>query len=273
MRPDVRTRQLACDCRKGRFREGGEHMPVRTSLDPEYVKSVLKTLPLFDCFVDQELSSLLERTNVYRYRKGEIIFLADESNQQMYVILKGRLKVVEITREGQERVMAFRHRGDYFGDMGLLDGKTDFATIVAMEPCKLLLITKSVFDEFFMKNNKALRKINQVLCGRLRECWVFHTIIGMNDAETKVRATLARYSTTLGVQNSNGIIINSILSHQGIADRVQISRETATRILKKMRQRHEIEITGRRIKLLPAFFQEFSQSKLFLDLAEKTDTH
>jgi len=248
-------------------------MPVRTSFDPELVKSVVKTIPMFDCFTDQELSSLLDKTNVYRYRKGEIIFLADERNQQMYIILKGRLKVVEITRDGQERVMAFRQRGDYFGDMGLLDGKTDFATVIAMEPCKLLLITKSLFDEFFLENNEALRRINAVLCRRLRECWVFQTIIGLSDAEAKISATLARYGKTLGVRDSSGVIINSIFSHKSIADRVQITRETATRVLTKMRDRHEIEITSRRIKLLPAFFEKYAQCELYFALADKMDGH
>ena len=61
-------------------------MPVRTSIDPEIVKSVVKTVPMFGCFTDQELSSLLEKTNVYRYSKGEIVFLADERDQQMYIL-------------------------------------------------------------------------------------------------------------------------------------------------------------------------------------------
>ena len=248
-------------------------MPVRTTIDPELVKSVVKTIPMFGCFTDQELSSLLEKTNVYRYRKGEIVFLADERDQQMYIILKGRLKVVEISRDGQERVMAFRQRGDYFGEMGLLYGKTDFATVIAMEPCKLLLITKSLFDEFFLENNKALRGINALLCGRLRECWVFQSIIALNDAETKIRATLAHYGETLGVRDSSGVIINSVFSHQSIADRVQITRETATRVLAKMRARHEVEITERRIKLLPAFFEKYAQCELLLSLTERMEGH
>jgi CRP/FNR family transcriptional regulator len=140
-----------------------------------------------------------------------------------------------------------------------------------MEPCKLLLITKSLFEEFFLENNKALRMINSVLCGRLRECWVFHSIIGLNDAEAKISATLARYGKTLGVKDSSGVIINSVLSHKSIADRVQITRETATRVLTKMRDRNEIEITGRRIKLLPAFFDKYAQCELYLALADKLD--
>jgi len=238
-------------------------MTVRTSFDPDLTKKIVKTIPIFANLTDQELSALLERTNIYKCSKGETIFLDDDQSQLMYIILKGRVKVVEITKDGQERVMAFRHRGDYFGEMGLLDGKTDSATIIAMEPCKMLLVTKRLFDEFFLQNNKALLGIIALLCKRLRESWVFHNIIGLKDAESKIRATLARYGKTLGVQDSSGVIINSTFSHQSIADRIQITRETATRALNRMKDQKEIEIlAGRRIKLLPAFFDKQKQLEL-----------
>jgi CRP/FNR family cyclic AMP-dependent transcriptional regulator len=238
-------------------------MTIRTSFDPELTKKIVRTIPIFDNFTDQELAALLEKTRVYKCRKGETIFLDDDQNQLMYIILKGRVKVVETTAEGLERVMAFRQRGDYFGEMGLLDGKTDSATIIAMEPCYMLLLTKSLFDEFFLENNRALQGIIAVLCRRLRESWVFHNIIGFKDAESKIRATLARYGKTLGIRDSSGVIINSTLSHQSIADRVQITRETATRALKRMKDQQEIEIlAGRRIKLLPAFFEKYAQIEM-----------
>jgi CRP/FNR family transcriptional regulator len=238
-------------------------MTVRTSFDPDLTKRIVKTNPILANFTDQELSSLLERTNVYKCRKGETIFLDDDQKQLMYIILKGRVKVVEITPDGLERVMAFRQKGDYFGEMGLLDGKTDSATIIAMEPCKMLLISKRLFDEFFLQNNKVLQGIIAVLCKRLRESWIFHNIIGLKDAESKIRATLARYGQTLGIQDSSGVIISSTFSHQSIADRVQITRETATRALNRMKDQKEIEVlAGRHIKLLPAFFDKHNQLEL-----------
>jgi CRP/FNR family transcriptional regulator len=238
-------------------------MTVRTNFDPDLAKKIVRKIPMFAPFTDQELSALLERTNIYKCSKGETIFSDNDQSQFMYIILKGRVKVVEITNDGQERVMAFRHRGDYFGEMGLLDGKTDSATIIAIEPCFMLLVTKSLFDEFFLGNNNALLGIIAMLCRRLRESWVFHNIIGLKDAESKLRATLARYGETLGIQDSTGVIINSTFSHQSIADRVQITRETATRALNRMKDQKEIEIVaGRRIKLLPAFFDKHKQLDL-----------
>jgi CRP/FNR family transcriptional regulator, cyclic AMP receptor protein len=240
---------------------------VRRAFDPEVARRIVKEVPLFSSFSDKEISALLKRSNIFSYRKDETIIHADERIDKMYIVLKGRVRVVDLSVSGEERVMAFRHRGDYFGDMGLLDGKTDFATVIAMEPCSVLLISKSTFDEFFMDNNKALRQVVAVLCRRLRESWLFHNIIGINDAESKIRATLAHYSTTLGTRDSHGIIINSVFSQQNIADRVQITRETVTRVLRKMKDQHEIEMVGRHYKLLPMFFEKYRKSQLYKTLA------
>ncbi|MDR3581230.1 MAG: Crp/Fnr family transcriptional regulator [Oryzomonas sp.] len=240
---------------------------IRRAYDPELATKIVREVPLFFTFSDQEISALLQRSNIYSYHKDETIIHADERIKQMYIILKGRVRVVDLSISGEERVMAFRHRGDYFGDMGLLDGKTDFATVIAMEPCRVILISKSTFDEFFMDNNEALRQVITVLCRRLRESWLFHNIIGINDAESKIRATLAHYSTTLGMRDSNGVIINSVFSQQNIADRVQITRETVARVLKKMKDQHEIEMVGRHYKLLPMFFDKYRQSQLYKTLA------
>jgi len=236
---------------------------IRRTLDPELATGVVKGVPLFACFTDQEIAGLLEKATIYSYHKDEIIIHADDPARQMYIILKGRVRVVDISPGGEERVMAFRHRGDYFGDMGLLDGKTDFAMVIAMEPSRVLLISKDAFDELFLNNNKALRQVIAVLCRRLRESWLFHNVIGINDAESKIRATLAHYSTTLGTHDSHGVIINSVFSQQSIADRVQITRETVTRVLRKMKEQHEIEMVGRHFKLLPVFFDKYRQSPLY----------
>jgi len=239
---------------------------IRKEFDPELAKKIVKSVPLFGSFSDRQLSSLLERSHVYRYSRDEIIMMAGEEARQMFIVLKGQVRLAEITVDGQERVMAFRHRGGCFGFVGLLDNKADSAMVIANEQCKVLLISKSVFDEFFLEDKETLLQVIEVLCGHLRESWLFNSIIGINDAESKVRATLAHYSKTLGIQDTNGVIINATLSHQGIADRVHITRETVTRMLRKMKNHHEIEMVGRRFKLFPIFFETYEKSELFRTL-------
>lgn len=239
---------------------------IKNRIDLELAIKIVRSVPLFECFDEQQLSLLLEKSSVYCYARDEVIMMAGEEARQMYIVLKGQVRVVDITIEGQERVMAFRHRGDCFGDVGLLDSKSDSATVIANEPCKVLLISKAVFDEFFLEERNTLLQVIAVLCGRLRESWLFHSIIGINDAESKIRATLAHYSKSLGVRDTDGVIINATLSHQSIADRVHITRETVSRVLRKLRNQHEVEMVGRRFKLLPLFFETYEKSELFRTL-------
>ena len=249
-------------------------MPVRTDFIPAQAHKILKKNRMFTNFSDPELLSLLEKTNAYTFKKGETIFLEDDESKYMYVILKGRLKVVETTQGGLERVMSIRHRGECIGDMVVLDGKPDPALFIAMESCKMLLVSKSLFEEFSLNNTKVLQGIVQMLCGRLRECWLFHNIVASHDVVTKIRVTLAQYSRTLGIEDSTGVIIDSSLSHQTLADRVHVSRETVTRVLSKIKDDHEIEvIDGRRIKLLPKFFHTVSRSELYKTLATNENGH
>jgi len=240
---------------------------IRKKFDLDLAKKIVKSVPLFDSFSDQKVSYLLERSNVYSFGRDEVIMMAGDEISQMYIVLKGQVRVVDVSLDGQERVMAFRHRGDCFGDVGLLDSKSDSATVIANEQCKVLWISKDVFEDIFLEDKNTLLKIIGVLCGRLRESWLFHRIIGINDAESKIRATLAHYSKTLGIQDNNGVIIDATLSHQSIADRVHITRETVTRTLRKMRNKQEIEMVGRRFKLLPVFFETYSKSELYKTLA------
>lgn len=236
-------------------------MMIRINFDPEQARKIVRSVPLFAKFTDQELTAFLERTNVYAYRKDEIIIHAEKQVRQMFIVLKGRVKVVDLTDAGDERLMAIRHRGEYFGDMGFLDGKTDSAIVIAMEPCKVMLIPKNVFEEFLLEDKRTLMQIVAVLCGRLRESWIFHDIIGSKDAESKIRATLAHYSKTLGTRDDNGVIINSVLSQQAIADRVQIKRETVSRVMRRMKDQNEIEKVGRHYRLMPSFFEKYEQSR------------
>lgn len=83
---------------------------IHNSFDPELAKRIVKQVPLFAKFTEEELSLPLDRTSVYSYRKDETIIQADDHNSQMYIVFEGRVKVVGITVDGEERVLAFRRR-------------------------------------------------------------------------------------------------------------------------------------------------------------------
>lgn len=214
----------------------------------------LENIPIFSCLLPDEKSRLQNIITEKHYKKNGIILMEDDSKNFMYVVFSGKIKVVRITADGKEQILVIRKRGDFFGEMTLLDGKSQPATIVAMEDAVVGLISKADFEEYFMKDMTVLKQIISMLCERLRESWVMLRVLGLPDAETRVKAVLAHISSVYGIKDVRGVMIPFKLTHKEIADFAALARETVSRLLARLCQSGEIEIIGNRnIILKPSF--------------------
>jgi CRP/FNR family transcriptional regulator, cyclic AMP receptor protein len=215
---------------------------------------ILKLIPLFAPFSDEELSVVQDIITERKFRKNSIILSEDESNDYMYIVFSGRLKVIQISDEGKEQILVIRKKGDYFGEMAILDGKTQPATVVAMEDSTIGLISRNNFESILLKNDKVLNQIIYMLCERLRESWFMLRVLSFDDAENRVRAVLNHVGSQYGVKDLRGFIIPLKLTHQEIADYASLARETVTRLLSRFSQAGEIEILeNKNIVLKPSF--------------------
>ncbi|MDD2582842.1 MAG: Crp/Fnr family transcriptional regulator [Desulfuromonadaceae bacterium] len=214
----------------------------------------LENIPIFSCLLPDEKTRFNQIVTEKHFRKNSIILMEDDSKNFMYVIFSGKIKVVQINPDGKEQILVIRKRGDFFGEMTLLDGKSQPATIVAMEDATVGLISKIDFERYFMKDANVLKQIISLLCERLRESWVMLRVLGLSDAETRVRAVLAHISSIYGIKDVRGIIIPLKLTHKEIADYAALTRETVSRLLSRLSQAGEIEIIGNKNIILTHSF-------------------
>ncbi|MBW4054720.1 MAG: Crp/Fnr family transcriptional regulator [Proteobacteria bacterium] len=226
---------------------------MKTTGSHNHLKT-LEHIPIFSCLLPEEKSRLTQIITEKHFKKNSIILMEDDSKNFMYVIFTGKIKVVRITPDGKEQILVIRKRGDFFGEMTLLDGKSQPATVVAMEDATVGLISKVDFEQYFMKDPNVLKHIISMLCERLRDSWTMLRVLGLPDAETRVRAVLAHISSVYGIKDVRGIIIPFKLTHKEIADFASLARETVSRLLTRLSQSGEIEIIGRKnIILTPSF--------------------
>jgi CRP/FNR family cyclic AMP-dependent transcriptional regulator len=229
---------------------------MSASKNQDHLK-ILKSIPLFNSFSDEELSVVQEIIIEKNYRKNSVILSEDEAKEYMYIVFSGRLKVIQISTDGKEQILVTRKKGDYFGEMSLLDGKTQPATVVAMEEAIVGLISKNEFESIFMQNEKVLKQIIFMLCERLRESWTMLRALSFEDAENRVRAVLTHVSSLYGIKDMRGDIIPLKMTHQEIADYASLARETVSRLLSRFCQAGEIEILeNKNIVLKPSFVKK-----------------
>jgi len=219
----------------------------------------IKSVSLFACLSDEELSELERIIIKKHFSKNEMILLEEDTSSYMYFIYSGKVKAVQISEDGREQILAIHKRGESFGEMSLLDGKTSPATVIAIEDADVGLISKNDFERHLLGNIKALKQIISMLSSRLRETWMRLKILSFADSEHRVRAALKLLGEQNGIKDLKGTIISLKLTHKDIAAYASVSRETVTRIVDRFLKDGEIEILdNKNILLKPSFTEKIS---------------
>jgi len=102
----------------------------KTSLDS------LKNIDFLQKVSADTLESLASECQLKELEREEVLFQGGEEGDSMYVIISGELIV---SKSGTE--IARRKKGDYLGEMALIESKPRSATVISAVPTLLLEIT------------------------------------------------------------------------------------------------------------------------------------
>jgi len=104
-----------------------------------------------------------------RVPAGTVVFGEGEVGTEMYVIQSGTVEVFKKTGRGDEKFLATLEKGDFFGEMSILEDVPRTATARAKTDCELLKINQSTFDEMLRHNGEIAVRMLRKLSRRLRE--------------------------------------------------------------------------------------------------------
>ena len=215
----------------------------------------LKGVDLFSSLSDEELAAVGSKITLKKFRKNEVILQEQDTSEFMYIILSGKVKVVQVTEDGKETIIAFHKSGDFFGEMSLIDGKTVPATVLAIENSNVAIISKKDFYSILFVQNKFLVQLLRILCSRLRESYERIQILSFNNAAQRIKMLFIMLADMYGKEEEKGIRLDIKLTHQNMADMTGIARETVTRIINRAQKENEISFEGKVIYLNPEYIK------------------
>jgi CRP-like cAMP-binding protein/Flp pilus assembly protein TadD len=121
-----------------------------------------------------ELMTLATFSREKRFPPGASIFEEGDQGEEMYVILDGKARISKYIAGAGEEALAILERGDFFGEMSLIDGLPRSADAKAHDgPLTVLAFDRSTFQEILSMDAHASWELLQLLCRliarRLRE--------------------------------------------------------------------------------------------------------
>lgn len=102
------------------------------------------------------------------YAKGDLIFSEGEPGDAMYVIWDGRVEIFRDLSAGRVS-LAVLERGDFFGEMALIEHKARSAGAMALEACQLRLVDGPTFMRLIREDVELPLRLIRKYSVRLRE--------------------------------------------------------------------------------------------------------
>jgi CRP-like cAMP-binding protein len=106
--------------------------------------------------------------NTFQFPAGSMVFREGEMGDSMYIIMEGEIQISKALSDGSSRVLHVMGKGDFFGEMSLIDRKKRSATAIVSQSCTLIRIPEDFILRFIEKNPHFVIKMLNTFVSRLR---------------------------------------------------------------------------------------------------------
>ena len=130
--------------------------------------SLLGRVPLFDGCTRTDLSRIAALSEERIYQEGQVIVKAGDPGNAFYVITNGKVKVVA-GKAPSGKKEAELGRGEFFGELSLLDGDARTRTVVAETPIETVRIERTAFRKLLRKEPDLTIRLLEGMAKRTRK--------------------------------------------------------------------------------------------------------
>lgn len=99
---------------------------------------------------------------------GSLVFQEGQPGNMMFVVLEGEVEIIKALENGSSRVLRTMKKGDFFGEMALIDKKVRSATACCRTDVRLVKVPEGMLTGFIERNPQFVIKMLNTFVERLR---------------------------------------------------------------------------------------------------------
>jgi CRP/FNR family transcriptional regulator, cyclic AMP receptor protein len=195
--------------------------------------------PLFSAGNPETLDWLLSVADEHEYPPNRTVLMEDAWGNAVYFLVSGWVKVRRLA--GNEAVtLAILGKGDFFGEMAILDESPRSTDVIAMSEVKLISISAQRFIQTLFKDAQLHHRMLQLIVRRLRQTNVRFQM-RKRPPGVKLARTLVTLAENYGDKTAKGTQIYNI-DFKDLADVADISVEETQKIVEKLDSKDWLKI-------------------------------
>ncbi|NDI35223.1 Crp/Fnr family transcriptional regulator [Chengkuizengella sediminis] len=207
----------------------------------EYELCVSK-VPIFNHLNQEEMREIAFLIQSRTFKKGEVIFSANSSLNELFIIHTGRVKIYRLSDSGREQILRILEAKEFMGELTLFNESLTQNYAEATEKTEVCVIQKSDLQKLIVRKPSIALKILEEFSKRLTNADQLIQQLGSADVETRIASVLIDLNKK---QNSN--IVTLPMSKGDFASLIGTTQETISRKLSAFQERGWIKLTGQRV--------------------------
>ena len=202
---------------------------------------LIQGLDPFQDLSGEDLDDVLFHARSRRYAKNATVFQQGGEAEAFYVLLDGRLKVVQMTADGQQVVVRFVNPGELFGIAAAI-GRHDYpATAVAAAESVALAWDMSYWPALVSRHPSVATNALRMVGSRLQEQHTRVREMSTQRVERRIAHVLLRLVRQAGRKVDAGIEIGFPITRQDLAEMTGATLFTVSRVMSAWEQSGLVE--------------------------------
>ncbi|MFC1513916.1 Crp/Fnr family transcriptional regulator [candidate division KSB1 bacterium] len=201
-------------------------------VDKKYMEDLVSKDSFFHHLDNETIEYLFYVGKIRHHERNGVIFLESEEAHHFYLILEGHIKISRLDQSGKEVIIAILTPGNFFGDMGILDGMPRSTDAISESKSSVLMIRDEDFYKLIEKKPQVTIELLKELAHRIRNSDSQIKGLSLLNASGKVASAILRWAQDQGVAYGETIEIKGVPKQEEMASYVGLTRETFNRVLK-----------------------------------------
>ncbi|MBN1210744.1 MAG: Crp/Fnr family transcriptional regulator [Myxococcaceae bacterium] len=193
---------------------------------------LLARISMFENLQEEELEHLSTLLRSRRFARGEVIFHQGDVGTSLFIVRKGQVAIRLSSDEGKEVILALLDRGDFFGELALLDEEPRSTDAVAREEADLLSLQREDFRRFLEERPQVGMKLLSALSRLVRRVTQLVHDTTFLDARTRLVRVLLELAQHQGKPAADGVVITQRLTQSELANLCGLTRESTNKWLR-----------------------------------------
>lgn len=206
-------------------------------MDQQQITRTLERMPLLSQLNPTEIEQIAGITRHQRIPRFQFIYMADEKADQIYFLIKGKIKMGTFSSDGREVIREILQPEQLFGELAFSSNasRVDFAQVM-QEEVELLVIHMADFRKLMSEIPSLTFACIQHLNTRLSRAEERLSSLVLKDARERIIDFLVETAGREGRKVGYETLVKHQLTQQEIANLTGTSRQTVTSVLNDLRK-------------------------------------